>query len=167
MVLRGYSNSHGAAYKAKFEGGDVALIKEARAFDEEKESFNGAVQFMGRLHHRHHIALRGFSTGHKRLLVFDNIENGSLKEHFNGKSRKHDLCIIEMIFFRFKHLALGKSSRDSFEARLKIAAGAAPALVSYKIIFPALKDNSLQLFHLVGSASTSSLYTLRLSIPNP
>ena len=65
-----YSNSHGAAYKAKFEGGEVALVKEAKAFDEgkeRKESFYREVQFLGRLHHRHLLALRGFSTGHKRL----------------------------------------------------------------------------------------------------
>ncbi|KAK8697685.1 hypothetical protein V6N13_113824 [Hibiscus sabdariffa] len=58
-----YSNSHGAAYKARFEGGEVALVKEARAFNEGKESFYREVQFLGRLHHRHLLALRGFSTG--------------------------------------------------------------------------------------------------------
>ncbi|XVF29206.1 hypothetical protein REPUB_Repub15cG0100600 [Reevesia pubescens] len=31
-----YSNARGVAYKAKFEGGEVALVKEARAFNEGK-----------------------------------------------------------------------------------------------------------------------------------
>lgn len=71
-----YSNSRGAAYKAKFEGGEVALVKEARAFDEGIDNFYREVQFLGRLHHRHLLALRGFSTGHKRLMSifhFDSI----------------------------------------------------------------------------------------------
>lgn len=64
-----YSSSHGAAYKAKFEGDEVSLVKEARAFDLEEENFYREVQFLGRLHHRHLLALRGFSTGHKRFYV--------------------------------------------------------------------------------------------------
>ncbi|OMO77017.1 hypothetical protein COLO4_25393 [Corchorus olitorius] len=107
-----YSSSHGAAYKARFEGGEVALVKEARAFDEEKDSFYREVQFLGRLHHRHLLALRGFSTGNKRLLVFDNIENGSLKEHFNDPLR----------------------TPLNWKARLQIAVGVAAAL-EYLLLF--------------------------------
>ncbi|XP_022731992.1 probable receptor-like protein kinase At1g49730 isoform X2 [Durio zibethinus] len=103
-----YSNSHGAAYKARFEGGEVVLVKETRAFDEGTESFYKEVQFLGRLHHRHLLALRGFSPGHKRLLVFDNIENGSLKEHFNDPLR----------------------TPLNWKARLQIAVGVAAALLS-------------------------------------
>ncbi|XP_017982950.1 PREDICTED: probable receptor-like protein kinase At1g49730 isoform X2 [Theobroma cacao] len=107
-----YSNSRGAAYKAKFEGGEVALVKEARAFDEGIDNFYREVQFLGRLHHRHLLALRGFSTGHKRLLVFDNIENGSLKEHFNDPLR----------------------TPLNWKARLQIAVGVAAAL-EYLLLF--------------------------------
>ncbi|KAL5575020.1 hypothetical protein UlMin_016719 [Ulmus minor] len=82
-----YSNSHGATYKAKFGDGGVALIKEISDLNQEKEVFYKQVQLLGRLHHRHILALRGFSIGHKRLLVFDNIENGSLKEHLNDPLR--------------------------------------------------------------------------------
>ncbi|XP_024017043.1 probable receptor-like protein kinase At1g49730 [Morus notabilis] len=82
-----YSNSHGAAYKARFEDGGVALVKESGDLNQEKEAFFKEVQLLGRLHHRHLLALRGFSTGRKRLLVFDNIENGSLKEHLNDPLR--------------------------------------------------------------------------------
>ncbi|GKU93728.1 hypothetical protein SLEP1_g7297 [Rubroshorea leprosula] len=78
-----YGNSHGAAYKARLEDGEVALVKEATVFNERKDFFYREVQFLERLHHRHLLPLRGFSTGHKRLLVFDNIQNGSLKEHLN------------------------------------------------------------------------------------
>ncbi|XP_047977793.1 probable receptor-like protein kinase At1g49730 isoform X2 [Salvia hispanica] len=41
------------------------------------------IQLLGRLHHRHILALYGFSTGPKRFLVFENIESGSLKEHLS------------------------------------------------------------------------------------
>ncbi|GMN60169.1 hypothetical protein TIFTF001_029248 [Ficus carica] len=82
-----YSNSHGAAYKAKFQDGGVALVKEIRVLNQEKEVFYREVQLLGRLHHRHLLALRGFSNGRKRLLVFDSIENGSLKEHLNDPLR--------------------------------------------------------------------------------
>ncbi|GAV88167.1 Pkinase_Tyr domain-containing protein, partial [Cephalotus follicularis] len=82
-----YSNSYGAAYKARFEDGGTALVKEIRALKQENVAFYREVQLLGRLHHRHLLALRGFSAGHKRLLIFDNIENGSLKEHLNDPLR--------------------------------------------------------------------------------
>ncbi|EOA21186.1 hypothetical protein CARUB_v10001531mg [Capsella rubella] len=78
-----YSNYHGSAYRAKFKGGEVALVKELNALDLGRERFDEEVQLLGRLRHRHLLTLRGFCIGRKRLLVFDNIENGSLKEHLN------------------------------------------------------------------------------------
>ncbi|XP_059429060.1 probable receptor-like protein kinase At1g49730 [Corylus avellana] len=78
-----YCNSHGTAYKARFQDGGVALVKEVTAFSQELDVFYREVQLLGRLHHRHLLPLRGFSTGNKRLLIFDNIENGSLKEHLS------------------------------------------------------------------------------------
>ncbi|CAL5425564.1 unnamed protein product [Camellia sinensis] len=77
------NSSHGAVYKAKFEDGRVALVKEIRDFDEAKDAFYREVQLLGRLHHRHIVSLSGFSTGHKRFLVFEDIENGTLKAHLN------------------------------------------------------------------------------------
>ncbi|KAM1149482.1 hypothetical protein ACFX15_029729 [Malus domestica] len=82
-----YTNSHIAAYKARFHDGGVVLIKEIRDYDQGKDVFYREVQLLGCLHHRHLLALRGFSTGHRRFLVFDNIERGSLKEHLNDPIR--------------------------------------------------------------------------------
>ncbi|KAK5818534.1 hypothetical protein PVK06_023475 [Gossypium arboreum] len=158
-----YSNSHGAAYKANFEGGEVALVKEARAFDEGKESFYREVQFLGRLHHRHLLALRGFSTGQKRLLVFDNIENGSLKEHFNGKSIKHDLYVLaKTSFCVFKHWLLTDPLRTplNWKARLQIAVGVAAAL-EYLLLF-----SNPPVYHVSISSSNIMLdenFTAKLS----
>ncbi|CAN8252530.1 unnamed protein product [Cochlearia groenlandica] len=105
-----YSNYHGSAYTAKFKGGEVALVKELKSLDLGRDKFYEEVQLLGRLRHRHLLTLRGFCIGRKRfpfetlrrenhvfvlfdldsffvcffrLLVFDNIENGSLKEHLN------------------------------------------------------------------------------------
>lgn len=60
-----YSNPRGVAYNAKFQDGRVALVKEPRALSD--NVFITEVQLLGRLHHRHLLTLRGFSTGHKRF----------------------------------------------------------------------------------------------------
>ncbi|XP_019457235.1 PREDICTED: probable receptor-like protein kinase At1g49730 isoform X1 [Lupinus angustifolius] len=82
-----YTNSEVSAYAANFEDNGVCLVKEVKHFDDEANSdtFFRQVQLLGRLHHRHLLSLKGFSLGpkHNRLLIFDNIENGSLKEHLN------------------------------------------------------------------------------------
>ncbi|XP_004487442.1 probable receptor-like protein kinase At1g49730 [Cicer arietinum] len=85
-----FSNSEISAYAANFgeSDGGVCLVKEVKDFDRgNDDNFHRQVQFLGRLHHRHLLSLKGFSLKHnhksKRLLIFDNIENGSLKEHLN------------------------------------------------------------------------------------
>jgi len=62
-----YSNSHGAAYRARFQDGEVALVKEGKDLNQGKDNFLKEVQLLGQLHHRHLLALKGFSTGHKRF----------------------------------------------------------------------------------------------------
>lgn len=79
---RAVDNSfHG--YKANFQDGTVAMVKEVRDFDEGNDIFYEELQLFGCLHHRNIVSLTGYSTGHKRFLVFENMENGSLKEHLN------------------------------------------------------------------------------------
>ncbi|KAL0459994.1 UNVERIFIED_CONTAM: putative receptor-like protein kinase [Sesamum latifolium] len=77
------SSSRGASYKAKFQNGHLATVKEVKLSDEDDDSFYREVQLLGRLHHRHIVALCGFSAGSKRFLVFENMEEGSLKEHLS------------------------------------------------------------------------------------
>ncbi|PWA68708.1 protein kinase superfamily protein [Artemisia annua] len=60
------TSSHGASYKAKFQGGRVAVVKEIHLIDQEDDYFYREVQLLGRLHHRHVVALDGFSVGRKR-----------------------------------------------------------------------------------------------------
>ncbi|KAL2536041.1 Protein kinase superfamily protein [Forsythia ovata] len=78
------NSSRGNSYRARFQNGFVATIKEVKGFNEcDDTSFYREVQLLGRLHHRHIVALSGFSTGPKRFLVFENMERGSLKEHLS------------------------------------------------------------------------------------
>ncbi|GFQ02586.1 probable receptor-like protein kinase at1g49730, partial [Phtheirospermum japonicum] len=77
------NSSRGPSYKAKFRNGRAATVKEVKLFDEDDDSFHREVEILGRLHHRHIVALCGFSDGSKRFLVFENTENGSLKEHLS------------------------------------------------------------------------------------
>ncbi|XP_072957476.1 probable receptor-like protein kinase At1g49730 isoform X4 [Typha angustifolia] len=67
-------------YRARFADGIVATIKQVRSLDRGKDTFYREVQRLGRLHHRHLVRLQGFSEGEERFLVFDHMENGSLKE---------------------------------------------------------------------------------------
>lgn len=64
------NSSHGAAYKAKFQSGTIALVKEVGVFNEEDDAFYREVQLLGRLHHRHIVALCGFSEGRKRFEIY-------------------------------------------------------------------------------------------------
>ncbi|XP_062082437.1 probable receptor-like protein kinase At1g49730 [Humulus lupulus] len=124
-----YSTSHGAAYKAKFRDGGIVLVKEITEINQEKEEFYRKVQLLGRLHHRHLLALRGFSFGHKRLLVFDNVENGSLKEHLNDPLR----------------------TPLNWRTRLQIAAGVVAAL-EYLLLF-----NDPPIYHVSINSSNIML----------
>ncbi|XP_042510500.1 probable receptor-like protein kinase At1g49730 [Macadamia integrifolia] len=75
------SLSSGPVYKAKFQDGFMAMVKEVKAFPQGKDAFYREVQLIGQLNHCHLVGLRGFSTGCERFLVLEYVENGSLKEH--------------------------------------------------------------------------------------
>ncbi|XP_044969919.1 probable receptor-like protein kinase At1g49730 isoform X2 [Hordeum vulgare subsp. vulgare] len=71
----------GTAYRARFADGLVATVRRAGGGDPGQEDhFYRELQLLGRLNHRHVVRLRGFSEGHTRFLVFDQMENRSLKE---------------------------------------------------------------------------------------
>ncbi|KAL8501059.1 hypothetical protein ACS0TY_020578 [Phlomoides rotata] len=77
------NSSQEASYKAMFQNGCVATVRQVKLLDEDDDSFFREVRFLARLHHRHIVALYGFSTGSKRFLVFENMGRGSLKEHLS------------------------------------------------------------------------------------
>ncbi|KAK1271979.1 putative receptor-like protein kinase [Acorus gramineus] len=77
------SDSHGTVYKAWFPDGLIAAVKEFRASQQGKDAFFMELELLSRMHHLHIIRIRGYSAGHHRFLVFDYMENGSLKEHLH------------------------------------------------------------------------------------
>ncbi|KAJ0982624.1 hypothetical protein J5N97_010879 [Dioscorea zingiberensis] len=81
------SGSYGTIYRAQLPDGKVASVRRAGPLQEGKDSFYQEVQLLGCLHHRHLVRLLGFSEGHNRFLVFDHMENGSLKEYLHDPLR--------------------------------------------------------------------------------
>ncbi|KAH7431528.1 hypothetical protein KP509_08G053800 [Ceratopteris richardii] len=57
-----------------------------------QREFCKEMEFLGRLHHRHLVRLHGFCIkGHERFLVYEYMENGSLREHLQGAETKNPL----------------------------------------------------------------------------
>uniref|UniRef100_A0A0E0HWV1 Protein kinase domain-containing protein n=1 Tax=Oryza nivara TaxID=4536 RepID=A0A0E0HWV1_ORYNI len=70
-----------AVYRARFADGLVATVRRAGGDgDQDREAFYRELQLLARLNHRHIVRLHGYSDGHSRFLVFDQMENKSLKE---------------------------------------------------------------------------------------
>ncbi|KAI5056477.1 hypothetical protein GOP47_0028295 [Adiantum capillus-veneris] len=83
----------GTVYKARFEDGLVAAVKRmSRVSRQREKEFCKEMEFLGRLHHRHLVTLRGFCiTKSERFLVYDFMENGSLDEHLRAGQNKNPL----------------------------------------------------------------------------
>ncbi|MCO5560743.1 hypothetical protein L7F22_014363 [Adiantum nelumboides] len=79
----------GTVYKARFEDGLVAAVKRmSRVSRQREKEFCKEMEFLGRLHHRHLVTLRGFCiTKSERFLIYDFMENGSLDEHLRAGNR--------------------------------------------------------------------------------
>ncbi|KAJ1287804.1 hypothetical protein BS78_02G038700 [Paspalum vaginatum] len=74
-----------AAYRARFAGGLVATVVRRAGRrgggGSSTAAFYLELQLLARLNHRHVVRLRGFADGrHARFLVFEHMENRSLKE---------------------------------------------------------------------------------------
>lgn len=83
----------GTVYKARFEDGLVAAVKRmSRVSRQREKEFCKEMEFLGRLHHRHLVTLRGFCiTKSERFLVYEFMENGSLNEHLQSGHNKSPL----------------------------------------------------------------------------
>lgn len=96
-ATRGFTavlDAAGTAYRARFAGGLVAtVVRRRRDADDDHhrqgegggggttDAFYLELQLLARLNHRHVVRLRGFALAHHaRFLVFDHMENRSLKE---------------------------------------------------------------------------------------
>lgn len=76
-------------YRAQFDDGSIAAIKRMKRFSEHAEKeFYREMELIGKLHHRHLVALRGFCLErHEMFLVYEYMENGSLKDHLHSSDR--------------------------------------------------------------------------------
>ncbi|KAF8406303.1 hypothetical protein HHK36_008388 [Tetracentron sinense] len=79
----------GTVYKAQFSDGFVAAVKQMHKCTEQVEDeFCREMELLARLHHRHLVALRGFCVEkHERFLVYEYMENGSLKDHLHSTGK--------------------------------------------------------------------------------
>lgn len=79
----------GTVYRGQFSDGLVAAVKRMNKVSEQAEDeFCREIELLARLHHRHLVALRGFCIEkHERFLMYEYMENGSLKDHLHSPGR--------------------------------------------------------------------------------
>ncbi|KAJ4967545.1 hypothetical protein NE237_019394 [Protea cynaroides] len=79
----------GTVYKGQFADGFVAAVKRMNKVSEQGEDeFCREMELLARLHHRHLVSLRGFCIAkHERFLLYEYMENGSLKDHLHSPGR--------------------------------------------------------------------------------
>lgn len=79
----------GTVYKAQFKDGLVAAVKRMNKVSEQGDAeFCREIELLAKLHHRHLVALRGFCIErHERFLMYEYLQNGSLKDHLHTPSR--------------------------------------------------------------------------------
>ncbi|XP_074573282.1 putative receptor-like protein kinase At1g49730 [Curcuma longa] len=79
----------GTVYKAQFADGSLAAVKLMNKDSKQDEKdFTREIELLARLHHRHLVALNGFCIDKsERLLVYEYMENGSLKDHLHSTGR--------------------------------------------------------------------------------
>lgn len=80
----------GTVYKAQFSDGSIAAVKRMdKVSRQAEEEFCREMELLARLHHRHLVNLKGFCIERKeRFLVYEYMENGSLKDHLHLSGRK-------------------------------------------------------------------------------
>ncbi|XP_031277843.1 probable receptor-like protein kinase At1g49730 isoform X2 [Pistacia vera] len=79
----------GTVYKAQFSDGSLLAVKRMNKVSEQGEDeFCRELELLARLHHRHLVALRGFCIKKcERLLMYEYMANGSLKDHLHSPGR--------------------------------------------------------------------------------
>ncbi|RCV27003.1 hypothetical protein SETIT_5G290900v2 [Setaria italica] len=123
----------GRVYEGILEDGERVAIKVLKRDDQQgTREFLAEVEMLSRLHHRNLVKLIGICTeGHSRCLVYELVPNGSVESHLHDKG----------------------ASRLDWDARLKIALGAARALAylhedsSPRVIHRDFKSSNILLEH--------------------
>lgn len=125
----------GRVYEGILEDGERVAIKVLKRDDQQgTREFLAEVEMLSRLHHRNLVKLIGICTeGHSRCLVYELVPNGSVESHLHGSDKG--------------------ASRLDWDARLKIALGAARALAylhedsSPRVIHRDFKSSNILLEH--------------------
>lgn len=85
IIQRGGS---GTVYKARLDDGFIAVKQMNTVSVRSQVEFCREMELVGRLHHRHLVALRGFCIErHERFLIYEYMENGSLKDHLHSSEK--------------------------------------------------------------------------------
>lgn len=79
----------GTIYKAQLNDGTIVAVKRMDKVSKQgEEDFCREMELLSRLHHRHLVALKGFCVEKdERFLVYEYMENGSLKDHLHTPGR--------------------------------------------------------------------------------
>ncbi|KAJ0969556.1 hypothetical protein J5N97_022433 [Dioscorea zingiberensis] len=79
----------GTVYRAQFSDGSMVAVKRMNKVSRQgEEEFCREMELLGRLHHRHLVALKGFCIDrHERFLMYEYMENGSLKDHLHSSGK--------------------------------------------------------------------------------
>ncbi|KAJ1285063.1 hypothetical protein BS78_03G252200 [Paspalum vaginatum] len=125
----------GRVYEGLLENGERVAIKVLKRDDQQgTREFLAEVEMLSRLHHRNLVKLIGICTeGHSRCLVYELVPNGSVESHLHGSDKG--------------------AARLDWDARLKIALGAARALAylhedsSPRVIHRDFKSSNILLEH--------------------
>lgn len=86
-VLGGGEN--GTVFRGQLNDGSVVAIRRVESSPKQSHNeFCKEMEFLGRLHHRHLVGLKGFcSTRFERFQVYEYMENGSLQDHLHSPSK--------------------------------------------------------------------------------
>ncbi|KAF5446719.1 hypothetical protein F2P56_032322 [Juglans regia] len=110
------AGSFGSVYKGKLADGREVAIKRAetsvktKKFQEKEIAFDSELALLSRLHHKHLVGLVGFcEEKNERLLVYEHMSNGSLRDHLHDE----------------KNVENTSSILNSWKMRIKIALDAA------------------------------------------
>ncbi|KAG6494097.1 hypothetical protein ZIOFF_049116 [Zingiber officinale] len=84
----------GMLYKAQFDNGFPAAVKLNNNLSElSEQEFSQEMEFLGRLHHRHILTLKGICySRQERFMVYEFMENGSLKHQLHSSSGRTQLA---------------------------------------------------------------------------
>ncbi|TVU14496.1 hypothetical protein EJB05_37969 [Eragrostis curvula] len=80
---------NGTEFKGHLNDGSVVVIRRLESSPKQSQrEFCKEMEFIGRLHHRHLVGLKGFClTRFERFQVYEYMENGSLQDHLHSPGK--------------------------------------------------------------------------------